>query len=370
MGCELELYRARIGGWAARSRMQRSVKGTALAGLAECLFFHIVIAILLIIGGIELNPGPASDNGVISVKCGSCRKNLRVGVLCNQCEKWFHLTCQKIKREQIVEETWLCKDCGNEAGNRELIGLRNEVKKLREKLETAEQRIKFLEDENKLLRREKENGEEREEKKKHGAASVIIGDSIIRHVGNLQSELATECYPGIRVKEMKSVIENQERGDPKNIVLHVGTNDLRRGVDYIMADVYDLVMETKKKYPAAGIVISGIVRRRDVNWRKVGRVNKAFEWVAECLGARFVDPNSWIDDRCFGRDGIHLNRRGAADMGSLFARVVTTTWRGGIEDPSAGSGTEGPSADGGGVGLPAVSGGAVEDLSAGGVDLQ
>ncbi|KAJ4432824.1 hypothetical protein ANN_21463 [Periplaneta americana] len=214
--------------------------------------------------------------------------------------------------------------------------------------------FKFLEDENKLLRREKENGEEREEKKKHGAASVIIGDSIIRHVGNLHSELATECYPGIRVNEMKSVIENQERGDPKNIVLHVGTNDLRRGVDYIMADVYDLVMETKKKYPAAGIVISGIVRRRDVNWRKVGRVNKAFEWVAECLGARFVDPNSWIDDRCFGRDGIHLNRRGAADMGSLFARVVTTTWRGGIEDPSAGSGTEGPSADGGGVGLPAI----------------
>ncbi|KAJ4428613.1 hypothetical protein ANN_24657 [Periplaneta americana] len=52
-----------------------------------------------------------------------------------------------------------------------------------ENLETAEQRIKFLEDENKLLRREKENGEEREEKKKHGAASVIIGDSIIRHVG-------------------------------------------------------------------------------------------------------------------------------------------------------------------------------------------
>ncbi|KAJ4451716.1 hypothetical protein ANN_03186 [Periplaneta americana] len=269
----------------------------------------------------------------------------------------------------------------------ELIGLRNEVKKLREKLETAEQRIKFLEDENKLLRREKENGEEREEKKKHGAASVIIiGDSIIRHVGNLQPELATECYPGIRVKEMKSVIENQERGDPKNIVLHVGTNDLRRGVDYIMADVYDLVMETKKKYPAAGIVISGIVRRRDVNWRKVGRVNKAFEWVAECLGARFVDPNSWIEDRCFGRDGIHLNRRGAADMGSLFARVVTTTWRGGIEDPTAGSGTEGPSVGGGGVGLPAVSGGeslpagggveglpaggAVEDLFAGGVDLQ
>ncbi|KAJ4448012.1 hypothetical protein ANN_10022 [Periplaneta americana] len=231
------------------------------------------------------------------------------------------------------------------------------------------QRIKFLEDENKLLRREKENGEEREEKKKHGAASVIIGDSIIRHVGNLQPELATECYPGIRVNEMKSVIENQERGDPKNIVLHVGTNDLRRGVDYIMADVYDLVMETKKKYPAAGIVISGIVRRRDVNWRKVGRVNKAFEWVAECLGARFVDPNSWIDDRCFGRDGIHLNRRvcrhgiplragsyynmARRDRGSIsWQRHRRTISR------RRGRGTTGGQR------------GAVEDLSAGGVDLQ
>ncbi|KAJ4429156.1 hypothetical protein ANN_26159 [Periplaneta americana] len=62
--------------------------------------------------GFDPSSGPASDNDATSIKCGSCRKNLRVGVLCNQCEKWFHLTCQKIKREQIVEETWLCKDCG------------------------------------------------------------------------------------------------------------------------------------------------------------------------------------------------------------------------------------------------------------------
>ncbi|KAJ4427121.1 hypothetical protein ANN_24737 [Periplaneta americana] len=57
----------------------------------------------------------------------------------------------------------------------------------------------------------------------------------------------------------------------------------------------------------------------------LGRANKAFEWVEEQLGTRYVDSNSWLDDRDFRRDGVHLNQRGTAAMGALFARVAATT---------------------------------------------
>ncbi|KAJ4430229.1 hypothetical protein ANN_22441 [Periplaneta americana] len=96
-----------------------------------------------------------------------------------------------------------------------------------------------------------------------------------------------------------------------------------------------------------------------------------------------IKSGSAVDDFDFSRREAF---EGAAVIRSLFARVVTTTWGSGIEDPSAGSGTEGPSADGGGEGLPAVgggeglpavggaeglpAGGAVEDLSASGGDQQ
>jgi hypothetical protein len=39
------------------------------------------------------------------------------------------------------------------------------------------------------------------------------------------------------------VIENRDLGNPDPLVIHVGTDDLRRteNLDYVMRDVYDLV---------------------------------------------------------------------------------------------------------------------------------
>ena len=39
------------------------------------------------------------------------------------------------------------------------------------------------------------------------------------------------------------------------------------------------------------------------------------------LGLNFVDPNSWIEDGDFARDGLHLNGRGRRRLGQLYARV-------------------------------------------------
>ena len=39
----------------------------------------------------------------------------------------------------------------------------------------------------------------------------------------------------------------------------------------------------------------------------IGDVNSRYEWVAQTLGVTFVDPNSWVDDSDFGRDGLHIS---------------------------------------------------------------
>ena len=68
--------------------------------------------------------------------------------------------------------------------------------------------------------------------------------------------------------------------------------------------------------------------------------NDRLEWVARSLGlgATFVDSNSWIRDLDFGRDGLHLNKTGARELGELYSRVcgidsgsreaTDHTWRG------------------------------------------
>jgi hypothetical protein len=69
------------------------------------------------------------------------------------------------------------------------------------------------------------------------------------------------------------------------------------------------------------VILSGILRKRDISWRRIGALNDRKEWVASSLGVSFVDPKSWVDDRGFGGDGLHLNKRGTQQMGRLFGRV-------------------------------------------------
>jgi hypothetical protein len=106
-------------------------------------------------------------------------------------------------------------------------------------------------------------------------------------------------------------------------VIHVGTNDVRsaRNLDYVMGEVYDLVNTAKTKFQGSRVIVSGVLRSRGVSWRRVGTANDRLEWEAGTLGATFVDPNSWIRDGDFGRDGLHLNRSRTRKLGELYSRV-------------------------------------------------
>ena len=106
----------------------------------------------------------------------------------------------------------------------------------------------------------------------------------------------------------------------------MGTNDIRRSrnLDYVMGEVYDLVNKAKAKFPGSRLVLSGVFRSRGMNWWRVGTAKDRLEWVARNLGATFVDPNSWIRDVDFTRDGLHLNRNGARQLGDLYSRVCGT----------------------------------------------
>jgi hypothetical protein len=87
-----------------------------------------------------------------------------------------------------------------------------------------------------------------------------------------------------------------------------------------MGDIYDLI-NTKSKFSSSRVILSGVLRRRDVSWRRIGAANDRLEWMANTPGVKFLDSNSWVDDWGFSGDGLHLNRRGARHLGQLFERV-------------------------------------------------
>jgi len=88
-----------------------------------------------------------------------------------------------------------------------------------------------------------------------------------------------------------------------------------------MGDVYDLVNTAKTKFSTSRVVLSGMLRRRDMSWRHNGAINSRYGWVAQTLGVTYVDPNSWVDNWDFGRDGLHINQRGVRHLGQLYSRV-------------------------------------------------
>ena len=50
-----------------------------------------------------------------------------------------------------------------------------------------------------------------------------------------------------------------------------------------MGDVYDLVNTAKTKFSTTRVVLSGVLWRRDVSWRRIGVVNRRYEWVSKTL---------------------------------------------------------------------------------------
>ena len=88
-----------------------------------------------------------------------------------------------------------------------------------------------------------------------------------------------------------------------------------------MRYIYDLINTAKSKFSSSRVILSGVLRRRDVSWCRIGAVNDRLGWVANTLGVTFVDPNSWVDDWGYSGDGLHLNRRRAQQLGQLFERV-------------------------------------------------
>lgn len=321
MGCYLEDYRARVGTWAGRFSWRGvSRRGDVNGATGNCLGLTVlssmVLAVLLVIGGVEQNPGPVVEvENTVRLLCTGCSRILKSGIQCELCGRWYHYSCGSVKAQAAERENWNCDKCRSE-----------KVKMLQEELKNALRQIDELKARNKELEAKllmAGTGEiDTMSTNQTVTKCVVVGDSIVCNVGAEHADMKVECFPGIKTEQLHRVMEKIDLVSPETVIIHVGTNDLKtRNLDFVMGEVHGLVSTTKKKLPNCRLVLSGVLRRRDVSWRRIGALNYRIDWVANALGLTFVDPNSWIEDGDFARDGLHLNGRGKRRLGQLYARV-------------------------------------------------
>jgi hypothetical protein len=74
-----------------------------------------VLAALLMIGGNEQNPGPVEEvENTVRLLCTGCGRNLKSGIQCELCGRWYHYSCGSMKTQAAERENWNCEKCRTE----------------------------------------------------------------------------------------------------------------------------------------------------------------------------------------------------------------------------------------------------------------
>jgi hypothetical protein len=99
------------------------------------------LATLLVIGGVETNPGPVRETEkIMQVLCSGCNKILKSGTQCDTCGCWFDNSCGNVKVRVAESGKWACDKCRMER-----------LRVLEEKLQDAVHQIDTLTRKNKSL---------------------------------------------------------------------------------------------------------------------------------------------------------------------------------------------------------------------------
>jgi hypothetical protein len=77
-----------------------------------------------------------------------------------------------------------------------------------------------------------------------------------------------ECFPGIGTEQLQRVIVNRDFWSPDTVVILVGTHDMKRtgNLNYVMGDAYSLISTAKTKFSTSRVVLSGVLRTKDMSW--------------------------------------------------------------------------------------------------------
>jgi len=66
--------------------------------LGTLVLYAAALAVLLVIGGVQQNPGPSVEaESIMQVLCSGCERNLKSGTQCDMCGHWFYNSCGNVK---------------------------------------------------------------------------------------------------------------------------------------------------------------------------------------------------------------------------------------------------------------------------------
>ena len=167
--------------------------------------------------------------------------------------------------------------------------------------------------------------------KVHRKTTVILGDSMVKHIEGWKmrkalrngENIVVHSFRGATTDDMKSYILPTKRRNPGHVVIHVGTNDLEsdKTPKEIAKDIYDIAQSLKTNDNM--VTISGLVPRGDQMLNgKVVQVNDELMEIAQRCKFGFVDHSNINADSHLNGSRLHTNKRGTAIIANNFIKFL------------------------------------------------
>ena len=147
------------------------------------------------------------------------------------------------------------------------------------------------------------------------STTLLIGDSMIKNIRGTKlgeavgHRVVVKSFSGATTKAMKDYLKPNLELSPDQVVLHVGTNDLKQKEPRQVADsIVDLARQIENSSEAT-VTLSELISRRDELNEAVKTTNKHLKNYCRQNGWKFIQHQN-ITEKELNRGGLHLNFKG------------------------------------------------------------
>ena len=125
---------------------------------------------------------------------------------------------------------------------------------------------------------------------------------------------------------MEDYLKPLLRKEPDEIILHIGTNNIRdESAKDVASGVVNLITQVQQDSPTTRLTISPLLPRSDnleLN-DKINEANKILRSICSSHGLTLLQ-NSNVDLTCLNRRGLHLNRKGSQLLSKCYSDYLNS----------------------------------------------
>lgn len=129
------------------------------------------------------------------------------------------------------------------------------------------------------------------------------------------NKVNVKYFPGATVDDMESYVHPSLRSEPDEVILHIGTNDLRDNTPKQVAESIINLTDNICQNSTARVAVSSLVQRTDdpTLTSKVTETNKILKTFTSNRAWGFID-NSRIGASMLNKSCLHLNESGSSAL--------------------------------------------------------